>query len=64
MPIQQIGTVTVQGGGKTSRGTYWVSGGVVTVSFGRGSKSAKVGRRAVEAVASLLLAKLVSGGDV
>ena len=64
MAIQQNGTVTIQADGKTSRGTYWVSGGVVTVSFGRGSRSTKVGKVAVETVARLLLAKLVSAGNV
>jgi hypothetical protein len=54
--------VTVEIGGKTHRGTYWVAGKILTVATGRGGKSRQTGAVANEALAQRLLGKLVEEG--
>ena len=56
--------VTVEIGGKTHRGTYWVAGKILTVATGRGGKSRQIGAMEDEALARCLLGRLVAEGKV
>lgn len=56
--------VTIEADGQTFKGTYWVSGKIMTVTNGRGSNSTQVGSLPVQELAEQMLSDIVKAGMV